>query len=345
MGVITDATFQAMNAELERKNILLQKFAAKYAPTTWLDIKAKVRNGTAKDHFVVGDELVGKYAYNGTEYDFPWVVADIDREVEWADGTKHPGLVLMAKYGTPETVQFDHEENTPVDLATEPNALDGWYYWGKNGSSYTALNLSTGDPIPTTYETVVKNGINHLDTVKYGYNRWSQSGYRQWLNSAAGVGLWWEAQHLGDIAPNELNSIPGFKAGLEADFLAAVTPVKIKTACNTVTDDGVIDTTLDTFFLPSIEEVYGVPQLAVVEGPYFPYWKEVTGLLSPSNDANDGRKRSKANTPTGAAVSLRCRSSHRGNANSAWCITTFGGLSTSIFAVTSYSSLPACVIS
>lgn len=344
MALITDATLQAVNAELERKNVLLQRFASKYAPTTWMDIKTKVRAGIAKDHYVIGDEFVGKYVYNGVTYDFPWVVVDIDREVEWEDGTKHPGLVLQAKYLTPESIQFDHDENNIVDLAIEPNALEGWYYWGLNGSTYTALNLSAGDPIPTTYGSVRKCGINHLDVLRYGYNRWSHSGYRQWLNSSAAAGLWWEPKHIGDLAPNELNSVRGFMAGLESDFLDVLTPIKIQTACNTVTDGGEIDTTLDTFFLPSIEEVYGVPQLTAVEGPYFPYWKEVTGLLSPSNDNNDGRKRPKVNEQAGASFSSCCRSSLRSYAYYVWCITSNGRLG-DIYVNSSQSSLPYCAIS
>lgn len=344
MALITNQSLLAVNAELERKNNLLMRFANKYARTSWLEIRNKVRGGTISEFLVVGDELVTPYVYNGVSYDMPWLVADIDREVEWEDGTKHPGLILQSKYATIETIQFDAPEVNVVDLTQEPNALEGWNYWGISGSTYTALNLSTGDPIPTTYDSVRKCWVNHADAIKYGYNRWSHSGYRQWLNSNVGQGLWWEAQHPGDIAPSELNTYPGFMAGHDPDFLAVLTPIKVKTACNTVTDGGVTDTTLDTFFLPSIEEMYGAPQLAVVEGPYLPYWKTATGLAFPSNDANDARKAYKLNAQTGSAVAFRYRSANRSSVGFVWCTPTSGGLYY-YDASNSYASQPVCVIS
>ena len=345
MALITNASLLAVNEELERKNAILQRFANKYARTTWLDIRNKIRAGQAKDHYVVGDELVTTYDYNGTTYDMPFIVVDVDREVEWADGTKHPGLVLQMKYGTIETIQFDHGEGVEVDLTEEPTAVDGVFYWGKTGSTYTKLEVSAGDTLPTTYDSVIKCAINHLDAIRYGYNRWSHSAWRQWANSAAGAGLWWEPQHIGDVAPNELNTYRGFMAGLDPDFLSVLTPVKVKTACNTVTDGGVIDTTLDTFFLPSIEEMYGVPQLPNVEGPYFPYWKAITGLESPSNADNDARKVRRLNAQDGNAVFSRCRSCNRGNVNNAWFVTGGGGLNSSYGANFAYAGQLDCVIS
>ena len=346
MALITNASLLAINAELERKNTLLMRFANKYARTSWLDIRNKVRGGTISENLVVGDELIVSYIYNGTEYDMPWLVVAIDREVEWEDGTKHPGLFLQSKFGTIETIQFDAPEVNIVDLTEEPNAVEGWNYWGIAGSTYTKLTLEAGDPLPTTYDAIRKCWINHIDVIRYGYNRWSHSAYRQWLNSAAGRGLWWEAQHPGDAAPSEHNTYPGFMAGLDSDFLDVLTPIKVQTACNTVTDGGVTDITLDTFFLPSIEEMYGAPQLANVEGPFFPYWQAATGFLSPSNDANDARKVYKLNAQTGSAVYSRCRSAGRGGAYGVWYSPGSGALNGSYaYAYGSYASQPVCVIS
>lgn len=348
MAVITNTTLQAIADQVDRRNSILQKFINEYTPTTWLSVQANVRAGKAKTRYAIGDELVSTYTYQGTSYECPWVVLDNDRECEWSDGTKHAGLWLGMKYCTPEDVQFDAAENNEVDLTTEPNALSGWYYWGLTGTTYTALNLAAGAAIPTTYDSVRKCAFNDVNILKNGYNRWSHSAQRQWLNSAGGVGEWWTSQHDGDVAPSQLASISGFKAHLPNDFLSVVTPVKIKTSCNTVTDGGVTDTTVDTFFLQSLEEVYGAPQIEEVEGPYFPYWKQITGLSEPTNGSssstNDARKIKRVNAPTGSAASVRLRSAARSYASYAWSVFSSGYLNYG-YAYGSYAALPACVIS
>lgn len=349
MAVITNETLEAIAEQVDRRNSILQKFINEFSPTTWLQVQADVRAGKAKQRYAVGDELISTYTYNGQTYECPWVVLDNDRECEWEDGTKHPGLWLGMKYCTPEDVQFDAAENNIVDLTEEPNALEGWYYWGLNGTTYTKINVSAGDALPTTYESVRKCSINHVDVLKNGYNRWSHSGQRQWLNSDdTGIGEWWTPQHPGDVAPSQLESIKGFKAGLPSDFLAVVTPVKVKTSCNTVTDGGVTDETVDTFFLQSLEEVYGSPQIPDIEGPYFPHWKIATGLDEPTNgsssNTNNARKIKRVSSPTGSAASVRLRSAYRGTANNAWFVYSSGYLNYNS-ATNSYAALPACVIS
>lgn len=349
MALITDNTLQKITEQIGRKNATLLRWINNYTPTSWLDVLANVRAGKAKTKYAIGDELICNYTYNGASYECPWVVLDNDRTCTWEDGTTHPGLWLGMKYATIEDVQFDAAENNVVDLTEEPTALSGWYYWGVTGTTYTALNLSAGDTIPTSYDSVRKCAINHVDVLRNGYNRWSHSAQRQWLNSDGGLGEWWTPQHDGDCAPSQLANIKGFMAGLDSDFLAVVQPVQVKTACNTVTDGGVTDTTVDRFFLQSIEEVYGAPQIADIEGPYFPYWKQVTGLENPTNgsdsNANDARKIRRINNPTGGAAVVRLRSAIRGVSYGAWFVTTGGYLYGSAGASSSRAALPACVIS
>lgn len=353
MPIITDQTIQEIAEQIGRKNKVLLDWINNYTPTSWLGVQADVRAGKAKQKYAIGDELITSYVYSGITYDFPWVVLDNDRECEWEDGTKHPGLWLGAKYCTIENVQFDAPENTVVDLTEEPNAIDGWYYWGVTGSTYTALNLAAGAAIPTTYDSVSKCGINDVGVLKTGYNRWKDCAQRQWLNSdTPDIGEWWTAAHLGDVAPAQLNTLKGFKAGLSSDFLSVVKPVKIQTSCNTVTDGGVTDTTVDAFFLQSIEELYGVPEIAGVEGPYYPYWKQVTGLDNPSNgassDTNNARKIQSVSAPSGSAANVRLRSANRGKSYNTWAVNSSGYLNCgSNFhgANLAYVALPACVIS
>lgn len=347
MALITDNTLQKITEQIGRKNATLLRWINNYTPTTWLDVQANVRAGNAKKKYAIGDELICQYTYNGAAYEFPWVVLDNDRECVWEDGTVHPGLWLGAKYATIEDVQFDASEQ---EDATEETAQEGLYYCGRNGNTYTMLNLATGDAVPYgSYEHVYHSIANHRDVFANGYNRWSHSAQRQWLNSAGGVGEWWTPQHVGDCAPSQLANIKGFMAGLDADFLAVVQPVQVKTSCNTVTDGGVTDTTVDRFFLQSIEEVYGAPQIADIEGPYFPYWKQVTGLENPTNgsgsDTNDARKIRKINNPTGGAAFVRLRSASRGYSGNAWSVGAGGYLNSGYGATNSYAALPACVIS
>ena len=115
------------------------------------------------------------------------------------------------------------------------------------------------------------------------------------------------------------------------------------TSCNTVTDGGVTDITYDRFFLPSIEEMYGVPQIADVEGPYFPYWKTKTGWEAPNNAAISGRIIYALENQSSAQY-CRLRSASRGNSYNAWYVNTTGNLS---FGSASSASrcAPACVIS
>ena len=346
MATITNETLQKIAIQVDRRNGILSKFINEYSPTTWLAVQADIRAGRAKTRYAIGDELITTYSYNNVEYECPWVVLDNDRECEWEDGTKHPGLWLGMKYCTPEDIQFDAKEGVE---ATEETAQEGVYYCGYNGSTYTMLNLSTGDTIPYgSYTTVYKGSINHKDVYQYGYNRWRDSGQRQWLNSAAGVGEWWESTHLGDVAPSQLESVPGFMTRLPNDFLSVVTPVKVKTSCNTVTDGSVTDTTVDKFFLQSVEEAYGVPQIENVEGPYFPYWKIATQLDNPSNGSssatNDARKIRRVSNKTGSAAHVRLRSAYRSYAYYAWTVISSGYLDDN-HASNSYAALPACVIS
>ena len=345
---ITETTLQAIRDNVLARNEILRRFAQKYQKTTWDEVAYNVKTGKAHLLYAIGDELICSYRYyesndvDFTDYDFPWVVAGF-RDVEWEDGTIHPGMILQAKHCTIELVQFDAPERVDCDPNTETAAEDGAYYFGKNGNTYTALELSAGDAIPySDYENIYKNDINSVSVVQNGYNNYKMSAQRQWLNSSGGRGEWWTAQHIGDAAPNQLNSVRGFLNGLDSELISVVNPIKIQVARNTVTDGSGIDVMYDRFFLPSVEEMYGAPQLADVEGDYFDYWKDITGLSEPSNAANDGRIITRLDNDK--AQNCRLRSANRGSSYSAWNVNTTGYLTTS-YASNAYRCAPACVIS
>lgn len=318
-------------------------------------IQAIVAAGKARDYFEIGDVIYIPWTnYTPSTpivYQFPFVVVHIGDVYDDQDVKHENALWLMAMYAEPEEMVFDAAEDWVVNLTEEPNALAGWYYWGLTGTDYTALNLSAGDAIPTTYDSVHKCVFNQLNTLRYGYNRWSKSAYRQWLNSdAAKNANWWSSQHEGDVAPTTTyTNKPGWLYGFENRWLDIIKPVKVQTSCNTVTDGGVTDVTYDRFFLPSLEQMYGSPQAAGVEGDYWEYWKEETGLDAPSNgsssDTNDARKiPSVVNYPRGSAVYVRLRSAIRSYSYYVWYVANAGCLGYATVAYTAYRALPACVI-
>lgn len=97
----------------------------------------------------------------------------------------------------------------------------------------------------------------------YGWNRYSMSAMRQWINSAETAGNWWTSQHEYDAAPSQASTVNGFMRGLPSEFLEMLKPVKVETVRNyrdpdTAQASGTYeyDTTYDTFWLPSREEEY-----------------------------------------------------------------------------------------
>ena len=356
LDIFKETTQKQILAELKAQSALVSILAHGYDIESPAALRELVASGQINRWLNIGDVIFIPWTDDGgntpVEYQYPFVVVYIGDAYDENDVKHENALWLMAMYGTPRDIIFDAAESTPVDLTEEPNALEGWYYWGVDGSTYTELHLSTGDPIPTTYPSVAKCGINNVSVLRYGYNRWRDSAYRQWLNSDAEKNEgWWTEQHMGDRPPSDAqNNLPGWLNGFTEEWRAIFKPVKVDTACNTVTDGGVTDTTYDTFFLPSVEQMYGAPQAAGVEGEYWPYWKEETGLDAPANgsstNTNDARKIPSIANPTGSAVYCRLRSAIRGYSYAVWYVSTAGYLN--IYggggATNSSRALPACVI-
>ena len=228
--------------------------------------------------------------------------------------------------------------STPASLAataTEVLTLS-------EGSDGTDLGTLSSE---TKYGT---SGLNNMQRSGYGYNRWSQSAYRQWLNSAAAAGSWWTAKNPYDRRPDQLATVRGFMAGFDEAFLNIVKPIKVVTALNTVsdTDIGSSETTYDTFFPASLEQEYIVPQAAGVEGAYWEYWKRRLGLSSPQVQSTPGTNAFHiryAYDSKAAAQACRLRSAYRGTASSPWNVYTAGN-AYGTTATIAYRCAPACVI-
>ena len=136
--------------------------------------------------------------------------------------------------------------------------------------------------------------------------------------------------------------------GFEEDFLSCLSPIKVTTALNTVTDSdiGTTEDTYDTFFLPSLEQMYAKPQLAGVEGNYFEYWKRATGATRPNEWYEAGRNPGYITYSIDAKTSpqgVRLRSARRSASYDAWFVTLSGFVS-GYGATYAYRCAPVCAV-
>lgn len=313
-------------------------------------IQNAVAAGNARKHFEIGDIITIPWTnFTGNTpvmLDLPFVVANI-ADCYDEDGQLHKdALWLMLQQAEPEEMVFDEPEVN----AASGTFQEGLHYFTKNSdNSYTEQTVTVGDTIPAGYYVHQFGGSNGANIILFGYNRWSVSAYRQWLNSdAAKNENWWTKQHDFDVTPSTTyTNKPGWLFGFPDEWKQIFKRVKVQTAANTVTDGGVADVTYDKFFLPSLEQMYGSPQAEGVEGDFWPYWKEATGLDAPSNGdssyPNDARKIPNIQSGTKAAVYVRLRSAYRGSSYYVWLVSTGGYLSYG-YAYYACRSQPACVI-
>lgn len=191
-----------------------------------------------------------------------------------------------------------------------------------------------------------ESGINNMQRVGYGYNRWAQSGIRQWLNSKAAVGAWWKPQNVFDRAPDQLTTQAGFLSGFEDEFLNILGEIKVVTNLNTTSDSeiGAQEITYDKIFLPSLEQIYVAPQLAG-EGEYWTYWKRATGATTPQAQYGTYPERiTYALENQTSAQYVRLRSAYRGYACFTWSVYASGGVYYGFHAYDALRCAPACVI-
>lgn len=205
-------------------------------------------------------------------------------------------------------------------------------------------NVTAGDAGTNlgTFLAKPNGNLNGLHPVGYGDNRWWKSAYRQYLNSDAPAKEWWAPQDEWDMKPDQADTVPGFLAGFSDDFKAALTRVKVVTYGNTVTDDGSAVVTYDKIFLPSLQEIYCLPQVSGEGTGYWPYWKERTGAKTPQalwQTYPLRITRDLAQRTVGRHV--RLRSAGRGNGGNAFDVTSSGYVN-GWGAVNAIRCAPAC---
>ena len=284
-------------------------------------------------------------------------------ETELAAGTYN--IIVGDNWGTncKKNEQYQFTLSKPVPKGGQ---IAGFYSMPDKAPSewtvQTFTDAKSTTPIETVKPTAGSNGtnlgtmsftgdgkLNSLQRVAYGYNRWSQSAIRQYLNSAKAAGQWWEPQHKWDRPPAELASKPGFLSGYSDDFLNAIKPVRVRTALNTVTDAavGTYEDTYDKIFLASLEQEFITPQASGIEGEAWDYWKQAVERSTPTpwykTFAEGGHPITYGIDGKTSAQNVRLRSAYRGDASDTWYVNASGYVNNH-GAVYSLRFAPACVI-
>ena len=309
-------------------------------PETLRELEILVDNGSAASlasH--IGLQFADTYNDNGIEYEIIWDLKHV-KQVIGDDGESHTGVFLEWHNTTPNAMPFDAPERQKVERETTPVAEEGLYYYGLNGSTYKLLNLNAGDTIPyDDYDGVYVNAIRSSDAsvIKRGYSRYSDSAVRKWLNSDGDAGNWFTPSHVGDVAPTQAAEIAGFKKGCSEQILRMAKPVVIETAEAAYTNYNLCD----TFFIPSVTEVYGAHDSAE-EGVAWQDWIDATGFSLQSNDACDGRKIYAPGTASAQEVGLR--TANVGYQYIVWDIKPNGSIDGYTNASAARKYTPCCVV-
>lgn len=201
-----------------------------------------------------------------------------------------------------------------------------------NGLDLTGTELSftvsTTQPSSGTSlgQTDATGDLNHWQRIVLGYNRWSQSNLRQFLNSTATKGNWWTQQNKWDVAPSQHTSYDGLLHGYASDYLAHFPACKTITVASNL-DGNAVDVTYDRVFLASLEQMYITPQESTPssEGAYWEYYKRLLGRTTPAPYSQTYARLIKYDlaSPTTARYRV-CRSAALGDLCFVWFIYASG---------------------
>ena len=272
----------------------------------------------------------------GTQFDAPEAIYYFDGTE--AAGTYH--IEIGCAYGngwnTNKAIQFTltaapaEDDQLVIDCNTnadtDPTNGRTWNVYGK-GSTTSKQSGTTSDGTGGTKlgSTSATDGhhtngrVNAPSRVVYGYNRWSQSGLRQYLNSDAAANAWWTPQNPWDRPHALAATKAGFLKGYEAAVVQHFKPIKVVTvACNG--DSNAEDVTYDRVFLRSIEQIYVSPysQASGKEGAFWEYYKRLLGRTTPGSIGQTYKRLIKYDlaSPTSAQYCW-CRSANLGDAGTA----------------------------
>lgn len=243
------AAITAYNAELEKTITCRIEVAAYVDNPDWAYIKAH------KQDYGLGSEFHDKMTYNNTEYDITYRVVAQGYQVKKEDGTTASAMIIMATQSLPFSNRFSSDTAKICDSVAEPTALADTYYYGKNGSTYTKLNLEIGDPIPyTDYATIYKSGLlfktGQIGKITQGYhNRWDGSEIRAILNSDAdNVKTSYTPVYISDVV-NYTGK--GFLQMINPNLVTVAEPIRNTTVENNSCFNAGTYETVDKFWLPA----------------------------------------------------------------------------------------------
>lgn len=207
--------------------------------------------------------------------------------------------------------------------------------------SVTPTEGTSGTSLGTTDGT---GDLNHWHRVALGNNRWIYSNMRQFLNATGEKGTWWTKQNKWDVKPSQADTIDGLLHGYGEEIYRYFKPIKVVTVAPNI-DSNVEDVTYDRVFLPSLEQMYCVPQFASKEGDFWEYYKRLLGRTSPAPTGQTYARLIKyaLNAPTSTQ---RCflRSANRSNGGYVWLVSTSGYV-TPYYASDAYRCAPSVFIS
>ena len=240
--------------------------------------------------------------------------------------------------------------NMGTDAANDPTNGRTWNVYAKGGTvskqSGTTSNGTSGTNLGTIGATnahTTNGRLNAISRVVYGYNRWSQSGLRQWLNSSQTAGNWWTPLNPWDRPHSLATTKNGFLYGYDAEITQYFKPIKVVTvACDG--DGNAEDVTYDKVFLSSLEQIYCVPQFSGKEGDYWEYYKRLLGRTTPAPTSQTYPRLIKYSLDAGTAQYCFRRSAYRGNAHGVWYVNSSGYVNNGL-AYSGYRCAPSVFIS
>jgi len=167
----------------------------------------------------------------------------------------------------------------------------------------------------STNQYKTNGNFNAISRAVYGNHQWSQSAVRQWLNSDAAAGEWWQPMNPWDRPPSYAANRPGFLSGYSEEFKSMLEPTAVVTALDTVSGfEQATETTYDKVFLSNAWQLYSSysADLQDGEGESWDYWKQhaedagIQGMMNDTTEARNILKRYPINAQTSAnAVWLR----------------------------------------
>ena len=256
--------------------------------TTYKGVVEAVRLGL--NDTLIGKEIADTWTdEDGEVWDDPSIVVHVGNVTD-PEGSIHVAAIMQRKYASVKAMLFDEAEK---EKPSSSFAQEGVYYYAKETSSgsrtYVWQDISTGASLSSLTDPVyndVKDTNLYSNLANYGWNNWQYSNIRQYLNSNATAGNWWQSSHLGDSVNSNKKKYAGWLKGATEALRKAIKPIQI-------TSYGYIDyatkkaffTTVDTVFLPSAYNIMGSTN---VVGKQWDYWKKVVGTTI-NSDATSAR--------------------------------------------------------